>query len=323
MRVFRPIDQNSVYLPFRVPREHLAQFLKDCPDLGIHGLSVKIPHKEAVLEFCTKVDRAVQGIGVANTLILQGDQVLGYNTEYRAALDSLASVLRLSHGEKPLAGHSALLLGAGGVARAIAFGLVQRGAQVTVASRRSLPAQAFQKQIGCRVIDWDSRHSVNADVLVNCTPVGMHPNVDETPFDRHHLRPSMTVFDTVYNPEQTLLIKEARRQNCVVVTGVDMFVRQASLQFQYFTGKPAPVDLMREELKRTIGPVRYSGGTISRGFGKRQRILPTTGNVTSSDHDRKSAARIRRLGFSGGSGEPRYLRVGLAPEADQSLVAVF
>ncbi len=254
---FQAAKINSVYLPFRVPAEHLPQFLQDGPQLGICGLSVSIPHKESVLVYCTKVDRAVQAIGAANTLVFQDGQVIGYNTDYRAALDSLAPVLRLSHGEKPLTGHVALLLGSGGVAKAIAFGLTHRGAQVVVAARRPEAAQFFQKHFGSRVVDWENRHSVNADVLINCTPVGMHPNVDETPFDRRHLRPSMTVFDTVYNPEQTLLIKEARRQNCVVVTGVDMFIRQAALQFQYFTGQTAPVDLMREELKRTIGPVRY------------------------------------------------------------------
>ncbi|HEY2893672.1 MAG TPA: shikimate dehydrogenase, partial [Pirellulales bacterium] len=93
--------------------------------------------------------------------------------------------------------------------------------------------------------------------LVNCTPVGMHPNVDATPYDKHHLRPSMVVFDTVYNPENTLLIKDARSQSCTVVTGVEMFVRQACLQFKQFTGQEAPSDLMRDVLKRAIGPAKY------------------------------------------------------------------
>jgi 3-dehydroquinate dehydratase/shikimate dehydrogenase len=83
----------------------------------------------------------------------------------------------------------------------------------------------------------------------------MHPNVDETPFLRKHLRASAIVFDTVYNPEQTLLIKEARQQGCTVITGVEMFVRQAALQFRLFTGQSAPVKEMRDDLKRAIGPL--------------------------------------------------------------------
>ncbi len=93
-------------------------------------------------------------------------------------------------------------------------------------------------------------------LLLNGTPVGMHPNVDETPFDKHYLRPSMVVFDAVYNPENTLLIKDARSRNCTVVTGVDMFVRQACLQFKLFTGQEGPADLMREVIKRATGAVK-------------------------------------------------------------------
>ena len=101
-----------------------------------------------------------------------------------------------------------------------------------------------------------ARH-VPADIIVNCTPIGMHPNVDETPFNKSNLKPSMIVFDTVYNPESTLLLKEARSHGCRVVTGVEMFIRQAALQFHLFTGSEAPEALMRETLKRAIGPVKY------------------------------------------------------------------
>jgi 3-dehydroquinate dehydratase/shikimate dehydrogenase len=85
----------------------------------------------------------------------------------------------------------------------------------------------------------------------------MHPNVDETPFEKHHLRPSMIVFDAVYNPENTLLVKEARSRNCTVISGVDMFVRQACLQFELFTGEEGPADLMRETIRRIIGAAKY------------------------------------------------------------------
>ena len=136
------------------------------------------------------------------------------------------------------------MLGAGGVGKAIVYGLTpprrQRGGQPTASpGRRS----RWRKRFDCRSVEWAARHSVAADLLVNCTPVGMHPNVDETPFEKHHLRPSMIVFDAVYNPENTLLVKEARSRNCTVVTGVDMFVRQACLQFELFTGQEGPAEL--------------------------------------------------------------------------------
>ena len=188
--------------------------LIDCPGLGVRGLSVTIPHKEAVLRHCTKVDRAVMGIGAANTLLFQDGAAIGHNTDYRAAMDSLSHVMNLGEAEQALSGRTALILGAGGAAKAIAFGLVHRGANTVVAARNLDKAKPFADQLKCRLVDWDHRHTVNAEILVNCTPMGMHPNVDESPYDKHHLRPSMVVFDTVYNPEQTLLIKQAREKHC-------------------------------------------------------------------------------------------------------------
>jgi 3-dehydroquinate dehydratase/shikimate dehydrogenase len=117
-------------------------------------------------------------------------------------------------------------------------------------------AAALAKRFQCRSVDWAARHSVSADLLVNCTPVGMHPNVDETPYDMHHLRPSMLVFDAVYNPENTLLVKNARNRNCTVVTGVEMFVAQAALQFKLFTGQDASGELMRNVIKKAIGAAK-------------------------------------------------------------------
>jgi 3-dehydroquinate dehydratase/shikimate dehydrogenase len=111
-----------------------------------------------------------------------------------------------------------------------------------------------------RSVDWAARHNVEVDVIINCTPVGMHPNVDESPFNKSHLKPSMIVFDTVYNPESTLLLKEAKLHGCHVITGVEMFIRQAALQFMLFTGREAPYQLMRDTLKRAIGPVRMASG---------------------------------------------------------------
>ena len=136
-----------------------------------------------------------------------------------------------------------------------------RSARIEASSFCSLRERvhdSLAEQAKCKAIDWSARHGISADILVNCTPVGMHPNVDETPFDRHHMRPSMVVFDTVYNPESTLFVKDARARSCVVVTGVDMFIRQAALQFKLFTGQDAPMGLMRETLKRATGAARVS-----------------------------------------------------------------
>lgn len=251
---FRHLNMNKVYVPFRVARGDLSDFINDSSELDVRGLSVTIPHKEAVVNRLTKVDSAVNGIGAANTVIFQDDQRLGYNTDCNAAMDSLGAVYGDLQSEKPLAHKTALVLGAGGVSRAIAFGLKLWGADVAIASRTFDRADKLAHQLECRAIAWEDRHGVKPNVLVNGTPVGMHPNVDETPFERRHLKPSIVVFDTVYNPEQTLLIKEAKKQGCRVVTGVDMFVRQAAMQFKLFTGQDAPIDMMRQTLKKATGP---------------------------------------------------------------------
>jgi len=249
---------NKVYVPFRVPREDLRSFIAEAQELGIKGLSVTIPHKEAVLEMLTKADGVVHGIGACNTIVFDGQDRLGYNTDYRAAMESLEESLReAGGGDNPLSGKTALVMGAGGVGKAISFGLVRRGAAVVVTDAQPQVAKRLAAALKCRAIDWAKRHTVSADVLINGTPVGMHPNVDETPYPKHHLRPAMVVFDAVYNPETTLLVKEARSRNCRVITGVDMFVRQACLQFKLFTGQDGPADTMREVIRRTIAAAKY------------------------------------------------------------------
>lgn len=248
---------NAVYLPLRVSKQELAAFLDDVHELGIKGLSVTIPHKEAILKRVTKVDGATRRVGAANTVICENGDMVGYNTDYRAAMDSLEEAMGGPRGEiSPVRGRTALVLGAGGVARVLAHGLQRRGAEVIVASRTSDRADRLAERVKCKAIDWAARYAVSPDILINCTPVGMHPNVDDSPYDKHHLRPSMVVFDTVYNPESTLLVKEARARSCNVVTGVDMFIRQAALQYKLFTDREAPLAAMRDALRRVTGAAR-------------------------------------------------------------------
>jgi 3-dehydroquinate dehydratase/shikimate dehydrogenase len=254
---FAHFSLNKVYVPFRVPREDLGRFIDEAQALGIRGLSITIPHKEEVIKKLTQIDPAVHGIGAANTVVIDGAVRAGYNTDYHAAMLSLLEVMELSPAaEKPLSGRTALVMGCGGAGMAITYGLLRRGAHVLVSDIAPRKAEVVAARFNCMAVDWADRHKANPDILVNSTPVGMHPNVDETPYEKHHLRPSMVVFDAVYNPENTLLIKDARSRNCTVVTGIEMFVRQACLQFKHFTGQDGPADLMRDVLRRTIGAVK-------------------------------------------------------------------
>ena len=149
-----------------------------------------------------------------------------------------------------------LIVGAGGVARAIAHALHKERVPLVITNRTSERGEKLAAEVDGRFVEWNARHSVLCDTLINCTSVGMHPNLDEMPVHSSFLKPGLMVFDTIYTPETTMLIREARSRGCHVLTGVDMFVRQAGLQFEQFTGQPAPLEVMTRLVREAISPVR-------------------------------------------------------------------
>jgi 3-dehydroquinate dehydratase/shikimate dehydrogenase len=248
---------NAVYVPMRVPRGDLPDFVKAFDRFPVRGYSVTLPHKEAAALLATQCDPAVDLTQAANTLVRDGDQFTAYNTDYQAARETLTAHLPANPDGSPptLASRSILVIGAGGVARAIAYALHRDGALVTIANRTAERAHKLAADVGCRTVDWAARHNVICEIIVNCTSVGMTPNVDEMPIHPSVLKQGLIVFDTIYTPETTLLVKEARNRGCHVITGVDMFVRQAELQFRLFTGRDAPFDLMPTLVRQALSPV--------------------------------------------------------------------
>jgi 3-dehydroquinate dehydratase/shikimate dehydrogenase len=148
-----------------------------------------------------------------------------------------------------------LILGAGGVARAAAYALHKAGAIVHIANRTLDRAEKLADEVSGEALDWTARHKEGCDLVINATPVGMHPNIDESPLHASYLRPGMVVFDTVYTPETTMLIREAKTRGAQVITGVELFIRQAGGQFQLFTGQEPPLDVMGHVLRRALSPV--------------------------------------------------------------------
>ncbi|MEM9586687.1 MAG: shikimate dehydrogenase [Planctomycetota bacterium] len=258
-QAFRDQELNARYLPLRVPKDNLQVFIDSAKAIGIKGLSVTIPHKERALDYCTQAESSATGIGAINTMVFQDDEVLGYNTDYRAAMDCIHEAFQLPEGvDRPMQGKSAMILGAGGVSRAIAWGLRQRGCDVTISSRTMERSQVLATEIGCMAVPWEQRHAKKVNLLVNGTPVGMHPDVDSSPFNSADLNEFMVVFDTVYNPENTLLVKQAKKARARIITGIDMFVRQAAYQFKLFTGRNAPLKLLRQTIKQATNPVQLN-----------------------------------------------------------------
>jgi 3-dehydroquinate dehydratase/shikimate dehydrogenase len=253
---YRKLGLNAVYLPIRIPQDRLLESLKELERLQVAGYSVTIPHKEGVLQYVDQMDEATDLMGAANTLFKRDGQWCATNTDAPAAVSAIQDGLRKAGNIPELAARKVLILGAGGAARAVGHALLQHGAVVTLTNRSRDRGKSLASELGCQFTSWENRGSEICDVLVNCTSVGMHPNVDESPFEQHWLSDSALVFDTVYNPEQTLLLKQARDRGCPTVSGVEMFIRQAALQFGLFTGYEAPVEYMAETLRRSNAAAR-------------------------------------------------------------------
>jgi 3-dehydroquinate dehydratase/shikimate dehydrogenase len=255
---FRKLGLNKVYVPLLIPSGSLKPSLEALSWLDLKGLSVTIPHKEAILPLLRQVDGAVERLKACNTVVIKDGVWTGHNTDYHAAMGVLEEAFGGSSNDEVsvLMDKQVLILGAGGVARTIAYGLTRRGAGVALANRDDERAARVAAEVGCRHISWAARASTPCDILINGTPVGMHPNLDDSPVPPAAYRAGMVVFDTIYHPENTMFLKLARERECRTVTGVDMFVRQAALQFKYFTGKDAPVDVMRDAVIRKLGVTR-------------------------------------------------------------------
>jgi 3-dehydroquinate dehydratase/shikimate dehydrogenase len=255
---FRKLGVNAVYLPFRVAKGQLPPFLHAFESIPVRGYSVTIPHKEAAASAAREHDRTVDLTHAANTLIHRaGGGFNASNTDYTGVVDLLYEHLTAKIEARPVGSAKpvGLVVGAGGAGRAVAHALHGMGLFVLVANRTMTRATKLAEEVHGKAVDWEARHGTDCEIVVNCTPVGMYPDVDHSPIHASFLKPGLSVFDTVYTPETTLLVREAKQRGCHVITGVDLFVRQAALQFQMFTGKEAPLELLYRVVRRALSPV--------------------------------------------------------------------
>lgn len=234
---------NAVYLPFLV--HDLKDFLASVGAFGIRGFSVTLPHKERILSHLDGCDLLAARIGAVNTVVVRGNgKLYGYNTDY-------VGVLRSLERRVPLGGSRVLILGAGGAARAVAFALAQAGADVSVCARRHGRAKMLARDVGGTAIPRARLRREFFDAIVNATPVGMHPHVDQSPLESRELNCRL-VFDTIYRPRSTRLLQLAARRGIETVSGVEMFVAQGTAQWEIWTGERAPVAAMRQAVVRAL-----------------------------------------------------------------------
>jgi 3-dehydroquinate dehydratase/shikimate dehydrogenase len=236
---FRRETVNAVFLALQTTK--ISDLLTLVREVPIHGLAVTMPFKEEILPHLAKTDPISEKIGACNTVVrAQDGKLYGFNTDVPAIVRPLERRLQLK-------GAKVLVLGAGGAARAAVFGLKDKGAEVFILNRTAEEAQKLARQAKAKTFKRDQLAKTQFDVILNATPIGMHgvkPN--------HLLEPkelnARLVFDMVYNPIDTPLLRMAREKNIPVITGVEMFVHQGARQFEIWTGKPAP----EEEMLRVV-----------------------------------------------------------------------
>ena len=249
-RSFKKLGLGYVYVPFRVRSGDLKKAVEGIRGMGVRGLNVTIPHKVAVMQFLDRIDPLAEEIGAINTIVNDGGILTGYNTDATGFLQTLRD-----NGVQP-SGKKVVLLGAGGAARAIGNVLAQENARLTIFNR--LQQLSWAEDIAYRLARCYgadvkgvelSRENLqkalpDAEILVNATSVGMHPADDQTPVNADLLHAHLTVFDIVYNPSPTRLLKEAGLAGAKTIGGVEMLVSQGAISFEKWTGHAAPVDIM-------------------------------------------------------------------------------
>ena len=232
------------YLAFRV--ENIAAAVDGIRSLGIRGASVTIPHKVSVMEYLDEVDPMAADIGAVNTIINRNEILHGYNSDCVGAVKALSE-------KTVIKGKAVAVIGAGGAARAIGFGLKQEGGIVTIVNRTNSRGEKLARDLGCRFMPLAELKELPCHIVVNATPVGMTPDVDSMPLAPKLIDPGMVVMDMVYNPLQTRFLKAAQSIGCTIVDGVSMFVHQGAVQFELWTNKKAPVNLMRRVVLEELG----------------------------------------------------------------------
>ncbi|MBW2107926.1 MAG: shikimate dehydrogenase [Deltaproteobacteria bacterium] len=234
---FECLALDAVYVPFEVT--DLSRAVRGLVALGIQGASVTIPFKEAIMDLVDEVDETAAKIGAVNTLVIEKGTIKGTNTDWIGAQRCLEDLL-------PIRGHRFVVLGAGGAARAVLYAVTRQGGEAVVVNRSVKKGRALADEFGVTFFPFTAIDRINADCLVNTTPVGMHPYEHESPVSDTVVRRYEAVVDVIYNPLKTLLLAQAEAAGCGVASGVEMFVYQGVKQFELWTGQKAPVERMKE-----------------------------------------------------------------------------
>ncbi len=236
---FRALSLNAVYVAF--PVTDLRQAVAGLRGLAIQGVSVTIPFKEDIIPLLDEVEPRAARMGAVNTVVNREGRLMGSNTDWLGAVAALQE-------KTPIAGRHFLILGAGGAARAIAFGLLEEGGRVSITDIDMPRAQGLAREFGLEALPPEALGQCPATILINATPVGMEPHDADMPIDSELLDRFDLVMDIVYRPLTTRLLKEAAARGCQTVDGLKMLLYQGVAQFELWTGREAPVAVMSQAL---------------------------------------------------------------------------
>jgi shikimate dehydrogenase len=243
---YKALGLNYAYIALRT--SDIKRTIADIKRQNIRGVSVTTPHKVKVIPYLDRIDDAAKAIGAVNTIVNDNGRLTGYNTDGEAALKVLEELTSVG-------GKKVVLVGSGGAALAIANTLKEKKVNLIILNRTEAKARELAEKVGAE--DYGGLDKIalvsKADILINATTVGMSPNTEETIVPQEFLHPQLTVFDIVYNPKKTRLLREARAKGGNVVCGYKMLLYQAAQQFQLFTGQPAPIKVMESVLTQALG----------------------------------------------------------------------
>ncbi len=236
------MDGQYVYLGANIKIERLKDAVDAVRVLGIRGLTCTIPHKVKVLQYIDEVDKTAHMIGAANTIVNTNGVLKGYNTDWLGVVTPLEKITNLKN-------KNISVIGAGGASRAIVYGMKEKGAKVTIYNRTIESAQQLAHEFDCKVHPiQDHQYILESDIIINATSVGMGDLEDQSPIPENVLRKGQIVFDIVYTPYETELLKMAKRKGAHVIHGMEMLLYQGTAQFELYTGVKAPIDVMKKTL---------------------------------------------------------------------------
>jgi shikimate dehydrogenase len=255
---FAHLNLNYVYIPFPVDPVRLGEAVDGIRSLGLTGVNVTIPHKTAVMPYLDRIDEAARLIGAVNTIVNDNGILTGYNTDAPGFVKSL----EVDGGINPR-GKRIVILGAGGAARAVAVQLALAGAREIVFSARDLRKSAQLQEIITGSTNAQTTDAVwgdvsgagveQTDILINSTPLGMHPNIEiMPPVNLQALPDTALVCDMIYNPRETLFLKKARARGLKTLNGLGMLLYQGAIAFELWTNTEAPVEVMKDRLEKVI-----------------------------------------------------------------------